>query len=87
MVMTNEELIRSLSILNLGIGIEDDIASVTLRDATIAFQKLAVILHPDKAGDESTAAFQELRDAFEKIRAHFKEKIDLGDQSIIANYE
>ena len=32
------------------------------------------ILHPDKAGPESTAAFQRLRNAFEKIRQHFKLK-------------
>ena len=63
-MMTIDDLKRFLSILKINYG--EDIGAITLRDATIAFQKLAMVLHPDKAGKESTAAFQELRNAYEK---------------------
>ena len=80
-MMTIDDLKRCLSILKIDYG--EDIGAITLRDATIAFQKLALVLHPDKAGKESTAAFQELRNAYEKTRNHFREKTNLSDDLII----
>ena len=71
MVMSNEELSIHMCVLK----IENYIASTTVRDVNVGFRKLALVLHPDKTGDEyTTAAFQKLRDSFEKIIDHFKEK-------------
>ena len=82
--MKNEDLKRYLAILEI---VADDVSTVTLRDANLAFQKIALIVHPDKAGKESTAAFQRLRDAYERVRNHFKEKINLDDESIVVTDE
>ena len=81
MVMTNEELRRNLAILK--IQGDADIESVTPGDVRAAFQKLALVLHPDKAGPESKAAFQTLRKAYEQVREHFKEKVANGNGSVI----
>ena len=83
MVMTNEELRRNLGILD--IQVDADIESVTPGDVRAAFQKLALILHPDKAGPESKAAFQTLRKAYEQVRDHFKEKVANGDGTVNLN--
>ena len=40
-----------------------------------------MILHPDKPGQESTAAFQELKNSYDKVCAHFEEKGDIPDPS------
>ena len=52
-MMSNEEVNIHLGILK----IREDITKVNLNDINNAFRKLAAIIHPDKAGDESTAAF------------------------------
>ena len=78
MAMSNEELREYLSVLEIDVG--DDLDSVVLGDARQAFKRLALILHPDKAGASSTAAFQKLRDAYEQIRDHFKEKSDFEEK-------
>ena len=80
-MLSIDDLKKCLSILKIKYG--EDISAITLRDATIAFQKLAMVLHPDKAGKESTAAFQELRDAYERTRNHFREKTNVNDDLII----
>ena len=80
MVMTNEELRRNLGILD--IQVDADVEAVTPGDVRAAFQKLALILHPDKAGPESKAAFQTLRKAYEQVRDHFKEKVANGDGTV-----
>ena len=78
MTLSNEEFKKHLLVLD----IEDDITSVTTKTVNVAFRKLALILHPDKAGDKSTAAFQELLDSCEKVLDHLKEKHNLSDESI-----
>ena len=83
MIMTNEVLKKNLLILEIEVGSDEEIHAITLKDASIAFQKLALILHPDKAGKESTAAFQELRNAYELVRDHFKKKETVSDDSVI----
>ena len=83
MTMSNDELSEYLSILDIKVG--DDLEAVTLRDATVAFQKLALIVHPDKAGPASKAAFQRVRNAYEKIRDHFKQKNVNRDEIITAD--
>ena len=60
-----ENLLNTLEIYN-------DISDVTLKEVNSAFQRLALLLHPDKAGEDSTEAFKTLRDSYEKIRDHFK---------------
>ena len=59
MMLTNEELMKYLAILGIVIEI-GDIDSVKHRDASIFFQRLATVLHPDKAGADSKEAFQNL---------------------------
>ena len=82
MVMNIDDLKKCLSVPRIEYG--DDIGTITQRDVSVAFQKLALLLHPDKAGKESTAAFQELRDAYEKTRDYFKEMNNFGeDVSIV----
>ena len=83
--MTNEELKRNLNMLEIQTSF--DIDSITLSDVRNAFKRLAIILHPDKAGPESTAAFQTLRNAYEKIRDHFNERNANGDVSNINDEE
>ena len=80
MVMTNEELRRNLGILD--IQVDADVEAVTPGDVRAAFQKLALILHPDKTRPESKAAFQTLRKAYEQVRDHFKEKVANGDGTV-----
>ena len=48
-MLTNEELMKYLGVLGIVIQI-GDICSVKHRDASIAFQRLAKVLHPDKEG-------------------------------------
>ena len=81
MTLSNEEFKKHLLVLD----IEDDITSVTTKTVNVAFRKLALILHPDKAGDKSTTAFQELLDSCEKLLDHLKEKHNLSDESIFEN--
>ena len=85
MALTREELIENLSILNIESG--DTLESITLRDTIVAFQKLAISLHPDKAGPESKAAFQRLSNAYEKVREHFKQKDVSKDETNIVDDE
>ena len=80
-MLTNEELMKYLGVLGIVIQI-GDICSVKHRDASIAFQRLAKVLHPDKAGPDSREAFQKLRDAYEHCRDHFEELKSAGDHSI-----
>ena len=66
----NNELINELLCI---LGISDDISNVSIRDIRVAFRKKALLLHPDKAGDVKTAAFQKLRSAYEELMS-FVEK-------------
>ena len=85
MALSNNELRDFLYIL--GIKVDDDFESVKLRDATKAFQDLALVLHPDKAGPGSTAAFQKLRNAYERVREHFKQQHVSKEEVVIADEE
>ena len=80
-MMTNEEIRKHLDVLK----IQNNINDVTLKDVTLAFRQLALILHPDKAGNESTAAFQELINAYEKVFDFFKEKHGADFDKIFEN--
>ena len=70
MKLSAKELSYYLKILELD---SIDIATVTLKQASQAFMRLAILTHPDKAGEKSTAEFQKVRDAYEKIRNHLSE--------------
>ena len=66
--MNSQELSELLSVLE----IKDDISNVTIRDINIAFRRIALVVHPDKADDEDkekkTEAFKRLRSAYEKLK-------------------
>ena len=49
---------KELSELLKVLEINKDISNVSVRDVRNAFKKLALLLHPDKAGEEKTEAFQ-----------------------------
>ena len=66
-ILSKEEIANYLAELELN----SDIKQLKLKDISVAFQKLAIVLHPDKAGEGSTGAFQSLRTAYEKLRDHF----------------
>ena len=68
--MNTEEITIHLRVLE----IYDDIAVVTIQDVNLAFKKLATVIHPDKAGEDSTAAFQELLNSCHILRKYFKDK-------------
>ena len=55
MVMTSETLKNYLQILGIDVG--NDTSSVSIDDVNDAFKKLALVLHPDKAGQGSTAIY------------------------------
>ena len=67
-MLSKEEIKKYLEELKIDSSNNEQIK---LKDISIAFQKLAVVLHPDKAGEGSTSAFQNLRHAYEKLRDHF----------------
>ena len=59
--------------------ISKDINDVTIKDINVAFRKLALKLHPDKAGDEKTAAFQKLRNAHQLLTQYILEQKTSGE--------
>ena len=68
-MLADDEITKCLEILEI---YNVDIQSISLKLISTAFQRLALKLHPDKAGDQSTAAFQSLHEAYEKVRGHLK---------------
>ena len=74
----NEEVKELLALLN----IEEDVSKVTIQHVNAAFRKLAKVTHPDKAGDEKTAAFQKLLHAYDKLNEFFKDKEGMNDQEL-----
>ena len=76
MILSDAELSECLIALELD---PKDIENLTLKQASKVFQRLALLVHPDKAGDEYTAQFQRLFASYEKIRNHFKQTKDRTD--------
>ena len=74
-MLSQEDLVRYLEVLEIK---SYDITNLSLKQVSSAFQKLALLKHPDKVGDESTAAFQQLHEAYEKIRSHLKNNSELN---------
>ena len=66
-MLNNQEINELLSVLE----IREDIVNVTERHVNIAFRKLALTTHPDKAGDAKTAAFQKLLSAYVRLKKYF----------------
>ena len=62
------------------LGISTNIEKVTLREVNNAFRKLAIKLHPDKAGDSNTAVFQEVRHAHEVVTKYLRDNDTLKDR-------
>jgi DnaJ-class molecular chaperone len=59
--MKNQVISELLCVLE----IDKDISNVSIRDINVAFRKLALVVHPDKAEDEDKAEkTQELRNSF-----------------------
>ena len=66
-MLTTSEIIDCLKELKIE---SPNIQNLELKKISIAFKKLALILHPDKAGKESKIKFQQLRAAYEKLCDH-----------------
>ena len=64
--------------------IGEDIFNVTVRDVNVAFRKRAKVVHPDRAGAETTAAFQKLKAAHEKLKDYLN-KQGMDKYEIIEN--
>ena len=79
--MDNQALNQLLRVLK----IKNDITNVTSGDVNTAFRKEAKNIHPDKAGDESTAEFQQLLAAYNALREYFKERSDLSGVDVHEN--
>ena len=77
MILSDAELSECLIALELD---PKDIDNITLKQASKAFQRLALLVHPDKAGEEYTAQFQRLFASYEKLRNHFKQTKDKTDK-------
>ena len=80
-----EELKSYLSILN--IEVQNTIDDINLRQVRTAFLRLVLLLHPDKAGHDSKAAFQEVKTAYEKVRDFIKNKSDDVDDAVSDDVE
>ena len=81
MVLSKVELKKHLSILD----IIDVVETVSIRDVDIAFRKLALLKHPDKAGAEFKTEFQELICSYRTLLTYFKEKNVVDDYDIVAD--
>ena len=66
--MTSEDMRKHLDVLE----IREEITGVTVKYVNAKFRKLAKVLHPDKASDKSTAAFQKLLRSCEILREYLK---------------
>ena len=80
-----EELKSYLSILN--IEVQNTIDDINLKQVRAAFLRLVLLLHPDKAGHDSKAAFQEVKTAYEKVRDFIKNKSDDVDDAVSDDVE
>ena len=64
-----DQLKKHLEVLE----IHDEIAKVTLSVVNASFRRLAKVIHPDKATERSTAAFQELLNSCQILRKYLKD--------------
>ena len=85
--MKNQVISELLCVLE----IDKDISNVSIRDINVAFRRLALIVHPDKAegGDisEKTAAFQKLRSAYERLKKYLEENVQTKAADLQTNDE
>ena len=54
---------------------QEGIESATIRDVIMSFRKLASKLHPDKAGENSTAAFQAMMNLYQRVLKYLIDKV------------
>ena len=65
------------------LGIHEDMfLTLTMREVISALKKLALKVHPDKAGPEFTEEFQNLKVAYERVLHYVHEKPE-GDFDIV----
>ena len=64
-----DQLKKHLEVLE----IHDEIAKVTLSVVNASFRRLAKLVHPDKATEASTTAFQELLNSCQILRKYLKD--------------
>ena len=76
-MLLQTEVKQLLSLLK----IDKDLDNITVKDINVAYRKLAKTIHPDKAGDEKTEAFQDLLQASVKLRDYFKDKVQSADET------
>ena len=67
----------------LTLYITKDITDVTVKEVNAAFRKLAKVTHPDKSGDDNTAKFQVILEAYKKLNAYFKETESRDDKDVV----
>ena len=72
------QFIEDLKTLNVDIKLKD---SVTIRDIINAYRKKAKIIHPDKAGSDFTAEFQDFNNAYERALKYLVNKTENDDNT------
>ena len=71
-----ESLNQDLAILKLEhIGLE----VLTIREVNLAYKRIALKIHPDKTENDSTAEFQELSNAHQRLLQYLIEKPESSD--------
>ena len=74
--MENNNLKEDLVILGLEERLLED---ARIGEVIKAYRRKARIVHPDKAGKESTAAFQKLNNAYERLLAYLVNKCNSNE--------
>jgi curved DNA-binding protein CbpA len=82
--MDTSILKKDLLILELE---EKELDEVTIKDVIKAYRKKALRVHPDKAGKESTAAFQELNNSYERVLKYLVENYDSSENDVSTENE
>ena len=71
--------------LSLGFDLEQ-IPSATVKESMVAFRKLAKQHHPDKAGVNSTAAFQTLLNSYRNVLEYLIDKVKDDPQAAASDH-
>ena len=71
--------------LSLGFDLEQ-IPSATVKESMVAFRKLAKQYHPDKAGVNSTAAFQTLLNSYRNVLEYLIDKVKDDPQAAASDH-